>query len=150
MDEIAFGAQRVLQLFADADIAFAGDVAHEPPGDVGDGRNDGLNEIAGAVAADVDEFADPFASLADEFAVGENFFLFAGCAQKFIGAAQHFFKRVAGGALKRGIDVADAQVGVGDEKDIGRDVNRGDEPVDVGFEAQAAAGALNRRARSRH
>ena len=97
VDKITFGAQRDLQLAADGDVAFAGDVAHEPAGDVGDGRDGAFDVVGFPVAALVDQLADPFPALADEVPVGADFFQFGGGAQKSIVPAEHFLEAVAGG-----------------------------------------------------
>jgi hypothetical protein len=104
VDEVTLDAELFLELDADGDVAFAGHVAHEAAGHVGDGRDGGLDVVGGAVAAEVDQFADPLPALGDGVEVGLDLFLLERGAQERIGSAQDLFDAVAGGGLEGRVD----------------------------------------------
>ena len=141
-DKIVLQPEIALQFFARGDVALAGHITDEPAHHVGNRRDGGLDLVKRAVAADVGQFADPFASLADVLQIGADLFRLGRRAQEFVRAVQHGFDAVAGDGVKGGIDKGDAEIGVRQEKNIRRGVNGGDQAVDVRFQPHPAGDIL--------
>ena len=59
-----------------------------------------------------------------------------------INPAKHFLHAVPGGDLEGGIGKGDPEIRIGDEKDLGRGIDGGDQAPDVGLETETAAGVL--------
>ena len=108
--------------------------------DGGEGHLDGIRR---AVTTDNVEFTHPIRAARRAFEILAGFFAFTGGVEEIHGPAQCFFNGVAVGSLEGGVDEGDLELRVGEQHDIRRRIDRGEQTLGLGFEPPSTAGVLD-------